>query len=402
MKSKYYIVKTWKKYYLVDESFIKNFVIDNDFDEKKVWISNGFIELSDKDIEKKQYFLSKRNSYSYNIKKWNYFLLTMENKIVITFVKLEFVFIKHLKKLIKLYKTEKNTNIKKNKKISGELKNLVKSFILEDYIRGMKKFDWQDFIIIEESYKTIKKIMKKNMEIQKKIQPELLSFVDMKTQEHMLEEHYKLKKAFEKYDIVDETLQTIKNNYIQQDVVKYLYSNIKNILIDKTIICKDEQIIEMIKKWLKSYYSYYFDNNKDNEEDETEQEEIFDEKRIELHKDKKYNIIKNWFLSSYIFYVVKDKEKEWWEETKQLLNNQNIIKKALIIEELKENYKISADVIKKIVSQDITKYKNKEITKKEFDSEMLKLTKLLLEHHYYSKLYTLFNNSLHKKLLWKW
>jgi len=74
----------------------------------------------------------------------------------------------------------------------------------------------------------------------------------------------------------------------------------------------------------------------------------------------------------------------------------------LIIEELKEKYKLNNDTIKNIFNDILKKYKNKEITKKEFNFELSELTNLLLEHTYYSKLYSIFNIPLHKKLLLKW
>jgi len=200
----------------------------------------------------------------------------MEDEIKIIFVKIDFIYLEYLKNLIKLYETEKNTNIKKNEKIRNELKKTIKTFILEKHIRWIEKVNRKNFVIIEKSYKKVKEILKENKEIENKIQLELIYFVNIKTKEKLVNKHYEIKETFKKYDVIKETLQTMKNNYIYKDIIKYFTYNSK-------------ETIKLFKKWLKLQYSHYIkdDNNETDGTNET------NEKNIKLHKNKKYNIIKN-------------------------------------------------------------------------------------------------------------
>lgn len=357
----YNIVKILNRYYLVKNNNLTKMILklkEKNIKENQIKIWNLLFKDKNLSFIKKSKYLNLDLFWITNIT-----LFTINNilkdSVVILFLKLKFKYIEYLKQ----YKNTKN------------LKKILWCYFTDDIFSWIRNIWNEQFVFINKNINKIKFENKKIVINNKYFIAKILDFVD-----------------FNKYKLIQED---INNNLINNE------NTINNILKDTNKIIK-------LKYWIRDFYDNILKIKEKNKLDNLKWEDLqkilyyirkkyyyyfiwnTDEENI-LIESRKNNYIKNWFITYYIYYVIKDKKKERYKifDKKLKENNINLLKRIQIKNTIKEMYNLEDNLIKKIYFGIIEDYKNKEINKKEMKKEIKQLWKMIISKDNIEKLYIL-------------
>ena len=439
-KYNYKIIWYKTKYYLVNSNdlnyLLQNFRDINGLDDyklkKDVRVSN-FNILWDSNKKQNQTLIKKDLFWKtiFIIKNLENFIKLNKNLFQIRYIKIEYKYERIIWKIIKSYLKNYKKSIWGNKKKKFNNKYILKSikelwniYFNEDLFSWIINFNlWnnkkQKIIFINKKYEDVinildwddhhkNKIWKKLVCENRYLICEILGFNNFKDNEQINSVYDQKFQIQSKFNILEDIVQSSQTILNKNNKIIYLYYLLEYIIfkqVDK-LKNKDEKynnknfkefLIKQFKKDFKRTYNYYF-YMKENKEHINTIEQIINKKQnlkyddiikiykeidfhIRINKNKnKYNLIKNWFISNYIYFIITNKKSEWLKETKNLINsNYWLLERIEVNNIIKNMYIISDDIIKQTFNIIQENYQNWEIIKKEYKKELIYISENLIE-----------------------
>lgn len=434
---KYIIIRLWKKYYLLNKEHLNNFIAVKgketqlwfEIIKNKIKISNFELILNEKI---KNGLLLNQQKYEkveiYTIKNVDNLIKKYWKNIYLLFINIEYTYKQELQKIVQIYldyflwKTNKKKLKKQERYIQWTIKEIWKHYFHFDFFNWIRQFENKNIIFVDKDFTNVKNIIEKekNKIIEKNnwkllcknnyFNCNLINYFDYNSFKQILDDFDRTKNLHWEIKIFEDILQTTTIKLKRKEILIDFYLNLKNLIIEQLTVLRQnvkyknlittynfKQIIDFIKTQIKkdirkNYNSYFYNK---------ETKELL--KRIEKGEEKlkitmkivnnKYNMIKNWFLTNYIYFVVTWNKKTWENETKEILKKIfSLFKRIQIQDKINNMYFVSDDIILKTINNIQKKYKNGELTKKDYINEIKSLSNNLIDEKDIKYLFEIFQN----------
>ena len=434
---KYIIIRLWKKYYLLNKEHLNNFIAVKGKEtqlwfekiKNKIKISNFELILNEKI---KNGLLLNQQKYEkveiYTIKNVDNLIKKYWKNIYLLFINIEYTYKQELQKIVQIYldyflwKTNKKKLKKQERYIQWTIKEIWKHYFHFDFFNWIRQFENKNIIFVDKDFTNVKNIIEK--EKNKIIETNnwkllcknnyfncnLINYFDYNSFKQILDDFDRTKNLHWEIKIFEDILQTTTIKLKRKEILIDFYLNLKNLIIEQLTVLRQnvkyknlittynfKQIIDFIKTQIKkdirkNYNSYFYNK---------ETKELL--KRIEKGEEKlkitmkivnnKYNMIKNWFLTNYIYFVVTWNKKTWENETKEILKKIfSLFKRIQIQDKINNMYFVSDDIILKTINNIQKKYENGELTKKDYINEIKSLSNNLIDEKDIKYLFEIFQN----------
>lgn len=434
---KYIIIRLWKKYYLLNKEHLNNFIAVKgketqlwfEIIKNKIKISNFELILNEKI---KNGLLLNQQKYEkveiYTIKNVDNLIKKYWKNIYLLFINIEYTYKQELQKIVQIYldyflwKTNKKKLKKQERYIQWTIKEIWKHYFHFDFFNWIRQFENKNIIFVDKDFTNVKNIIEKekNKIIEKNnwkllcknnyFNCNLINYFDYNSFKQILDDFDRTKNLHWEIKIFEDILQTTTIKLKRKEILIDFYLNLKNLIIEQLTVLRQnvkyknlittynfKQIIDFIKTQIKkdirkNYNSYFYNK---------ETKELL--KRIEKGEEKlkitmkivnnKYNMIKNWFLTNYIYFVVTWNKKTWENETKEILKKIfSLFKRIQIQDKINNMYFVSDDIILKTINNIQKKYENGELTKKDYINEIKSLSNNLIDEKDIKYLFEIFQN----------